>query len=953
MSRFRLAVVLLALSLLPGAAPRAQSPPEGEFVVVTGRIVDPDGRPVEDALVGVQPPSPGDVTDAPHLWRRRYADTDREGRFRLRVPQRQVLHFTVVLHPWAELMVELRDPTPPSLDMGPVTLTRGARLALRLVDADGRALGTDGSCRIVPRMAGWTAFSREARPTDDGRLVAELMPVGTFEASIACGGVAPVPLGVLEFEEGGTLDLGTVVAPGTRVRGTVLDPDGSPLPGAEVRLYCRGDDDRFPRTRVATEGDGVFVLDGLDGTREPCLAVVEHPGFARKRVGIHPGEDVVVRLSLPGRIRVRARLAGDGEETPPPALRALAWREGNPPDPRDMHRLCDVLPSRWGCPRLFEGETPGLVELDGLEPGRWNVRLESPGALPLFVEGVDVRPGATTELGPVELDPGATLAGRVVDPGGRPVPGAEVEWLEGDRWLDNARRFLRPERRRTTTTDEAGRFVLRGLPPGHAALRVAAAGFVPVRVPVSPGAEWNRQPLPVRLEPGGALEGVATDEDGSPLAGARVGIVATDPRHDPWRIAMVGEDGRYRFDDLPAGTVYAVVYRGGAANPEPVAAAGAVIEPGTVMRQDISPASGAIVVTGRVHRGDEGVPAGLHFDLLDAIGHAELLAGTDRDGRFRVTLPGPGDWTIRVEPRDGDLSPWTVPTEIPAGAGEHRLDLAAPEKTLDGFVHDYDGNPVAGVEVFPWEERDLLSNNEAWPLVVATGEDGEFRLALPRDGQPWLIALREGFGCAIVPPGETGAGRGRAMVELPPTRDLAVRVLAPGGEPVPGALVVAVSLEGRGPGIEATRTEVDGSTVLRSLCAGAWRLVAWHPRYGIASLATPFPTEASELRLRLPRGMPVELVVRNPAGQPLPEVSLLHLVGPDGGDVVGAIPVLGWIGEGAMATDRTGRLLLPPLAPGRWKVEVGRPGWSATATFVVADAPVRVEIEADAAPVPW
>jgi hypothetical protein len=137
--------------------------------------------------------------------------------------------------------------------------------------------------------------------------------------------------------------------------------------------------------------------------------------------------------------------------------------------------------------------------------------------------------------GPAAVGRWATLAGRVVDPQGRPVRSASVS--------------ARGPASRAVESGPGGAFELEGLPAGGYLLYArqgewASAPLGPI--PLAPGEEVRE--LVVILEIGAALSGAVVDaRDGSPVAGASVSAGAA--------VARCDERGRYRLAGLPGGTL--------------------------------------------------------------------------------------------------------------------------------------------------------------------------------------------------------------------------------------------------------------------------------------------------------------------------------------------------------------------------------------------------------------
>ncbi len=163
----------------------------------------------------------------------------------------------------------------------------------------------------------------------------------------------------------------------------------------------------------------------------------------------------------------------------------------------------------------------------------------------------------------LRLRPGAgeaaaeeTIAGRVVDDGGRPVEGALVEAT-----------FLWSHRRRDSLhadaqalSDPAGRFVLSGLDPGFYLLAASREGFAPAR---RGRVRTGTSDLELRLSAGGRLEGQVRDRrSGRPVAPFTVVVRV---RRGPLRlvpaasVAVIDPEGRYSLSSLPPGPAVVTV----------------------------------------------------------------------------------------------------------------------------------------------------------------------------------------------------------------------------------------------------------------------------------------------------------------------------------------------------------------------------------------------------------
>jgi hypothetical protein len=211
-----------------------------------------------------------------------------------------------------------------------------------------------------------------------------------------------------------------------------------------------------------------------------------------------------------------------------------------------------------------------------------------------------------------------------------------------------------------------------------------------------------------------ALQGVVHDSiGGGPLAHATVRLLGTD------HTAPTDERGRYRMDDLPAGT-YAVTFEHPLLDEWDVRPAGAEVElrRGAVTEQDLavpSPATilalgcpdgdraaGTAAVVGRVIATGTGEAVGGARVSLRRTGQAPedaLAAWTDAAGVYRFcSVVGEGVARLGAVylGRSGAETVLEIPGAAPA-FHELSLELEAPSRVVGRVIDFETGQPVAGV----------------------------------------------------------------------------------------------------------------------------------------------------------------------------------------------------------------------------------------------------------------
>ena len=192
----------------------------------------------------------------------------------------------------------------------------------------------------------------------------------------------------------------------------------------------------------------------------------------------------------------------------------------------------------------------GRFGLPSLPPGRFDLRIEGDGFAPLEHTGVEIPAGAgLRDLGRFVVERGAVLAGRVVDPYGQPLAGAEI------------RIGSRPGDRPAAVSGPGGFFTLVNLPrKGGISLDICCQGFLTESQTIG---ELTPEPLDIVLEPAVRIAGRVFDPTGAPVAGAQVRAWLFGERPDePVRLracrnldttATTDDEGRFVLEALPAG----------------------------------------------------------------------------------------------------------------------------------------------------------------------------------------------------------------------------------------------------------------------------------------------------------------------------------------------------------------------------------------------------------------
>lgn len=627
----------------------------GRSRTAIGQIVDEAGGPVAGAevelvrnLIAAESRSWGapETSAEDGLYR---AETGSEGRFE--IPGLPAGWFDLEVRgpgfvPLALPGIQTEDEL--ELDLGTVTLRRGATLAGRVSGPDGEPV-PDAQVWIVPdEEAGervWREFL-EAGPAattgPDGRFaVSGLAPDGPLILDVCRPGHLTAHVQQAELPDDA---MEITLRPAARLSGRVVGPGGEPVARARVGTHPSGasPDDTFPvllRARPCpwssplqqeeTDTDGRFTLEPLPAGTYGLWAVAE--GYLRAKQDGHEVE--------PGRESAEATLVLDRGALV--AGRVLT-AEGAPVAGAGVHVS--------GSDAYPEGKTDGdgVYRISGAEPGERSVVARHPR----FGDGgltVEIRPGENRVDLTLEPRNERKLSGRVVGPDGEPVQGARVEIQNNP--FEHASAYTLQDGSFTLSTRGADHFELLATKPGYSPARlddwsVAGAGEgLELRLGRTSGLS-------------GRILGVATEDL------PRVEILATEEQRLQRR-GFASPDGVYRILELSPGSWH-VSARLGSRSVE----ARVEIRPG---EEEVLDLSLPLVseVSGRVV-GAEGEPiAGAYVKLASPA--AELWGATEVDGSFSIDAQN-GTYAVVAE-KDG-----------------HPFTRLKEPVTVDGA-------PVAGLEI--------------------------------------------------------------------------------------------------------------------------------------------------------------------------------------------------------------------------------------------------------------
>jgi protocatechuate 3,4-dioxygenase beta subunit len=534
--------------------------------------------------------------------------------------------------------------------------------------------------------------------------------------------------------------------PGPALRGTVVDSAGRPVGGVEVSLWSH------PTLRTTSGDDGRFVLE------VPPEAPADEWWFLRlvtsdrRLVASEPrflvtvGERATLVMAEACEVRVTARDAASGRPVPEAVVCVVAGEQvATDLDWARRARWCDEARTD-AAGRAVLRAPAGMVQVQASARGHNRAVTKTAH---LSSEGLDLV---------VDLSAGGTVVGRVLDPGGAGVAGAEVHAVGDPIYEARAR------------TDAAGAFRLEDTPAGEGelTLSVLARGWAP--------AAWSA-PLPdpgktaetsVTLREARVLVGRAVTSDGSPAAGVRVD--ATPDSLEWFRVEQFGDepaqatsgpDGTFRLTPVAPGIVdvdgYTQSGRHFGSAKHPVPESGPV--PELVLRQEKGGSRGLVV---RVVDADGKPLAGVYVDALtqgDDADDFDRVGGEDTDaaGTARFATGLPAGRVLFVADANGRLAPTRKEVDLTDPAATE-TEIRIPRGAVRGQVRTKDGAP-ARVELVC---RRLKPDGtpDAWMTsVVFLQTDAEGRFAVAGLGEDaYTLEAWNAGDLIVVGPGSFRAG---------------------------------------------------------------------------------------------------------------------------------------------------------------------------------------------------
>ncbi|NUM55395.1 MAG: carboxypeptidase regulatory-like domain-containing protein [Candidatus Hydrogenedentes bacterium] len=481
-------------------------------------------------------------------------------------------------------------------------------------------------------------------------------------------------------------------------------------------------------------------------------------------------------------------------------------------------------------------EEDGLYTITGLPSGSYTIYVtEAEGYVADDYNKrqiISVTAGQSIEDVDFTLESGTSIAGRVVDEAGEPVPQARVSVA-----AKRGGRYANAE------SDVNGLFTVMGVTvASELFVRAEKKGLVSKPVGPFDTSSGPVGDVTITVVKEATISGVVVDESGKPIPKAQVIPYRVEKENQGFGspVERSNEKGEFKLGRLAEGEyqLQAVIGDGSwMRNPNEEIIRVASGEEKTGVRVVVKEAGG-LSIAGRV-TDEDGKP--VRNANIWASGPGSHSSGrTGEDGRYKIAGLKEGNFYVSVQASGysrGNLN------DIPAGSEDVDIVLKGTGK-IDGKVVDAaTGKPVADFEIVYGANAGASMRNfqHMGPGARTRSENGEFHIESAEAGQAALLVKAQGYAPKIqqvmdIVPGETRSG---VVIELETGGVVVGRVLDTGGNPVPGAKVFDTAApmdEYRRDRAARTTSGADGAFQLDGLPDGTVTISAYHPAYAGANV---------------------------------------------------------------------------------------------------------------------
>jgi beta-lactamase regulating signal transducer with metallopeptidase domain/uncharacterized GH25 family protein len=465
----------------PPAKPAATKPAEGNGVV-TGTVVDADGKPVAEADVRLQYRTKvGNVLDPAVALQR--VTSNAEGQFSfppVKPGDYALVAFAgnsssrTVTFRWEKLVVATTgNPTPVKLTMKPgVTLK-----AKVLAKESGQPI------KNARLHLGWFDGEKDYYTNEQGEVDIQALTADTWNIQASAPGFA-LDTAIVNLQSGKPGKVEFRLLPGGVIEGRVNGPDGKPLAGVGISNFP-ADGSGSQLEYQVTKADGAFRFGSMPLTEVRVSFTKDDYAPLNRTVLVKKSEPSRLDVVLERRISTGVVRGVVQDQQGKPIPEAKVENQGN--SSRDVRKVTANERGEFVMNDPFKNHHGFelVVSAKGFAPQR-----------------VKSTPGTADKPGEVmvTLAPGHTIAGKVVDSAGKPIAKA---WVG----IENREFFFigLPER---VYTDAEGNFQFDSL-PAEAPLAISREGYSKIesqKVPLD-----GKERVVITMQPAGVVVGRVVD----------------------------------------------------------------------------------------------------------------------------------------------------------------------------------------------------------------------------------------------------------------------------------------------------------------------------------------------------------------------------------------------------------------------------------------------------------
>lgn len=329
------------------------------------------------------------------------------------------------------------------------------------------------------------------------------------------------------------------------ISGIVQDEHRQAIPGAIINV-ARSQPRPVITAEAVCDDNGQFRVRGLQKGTYGLSA--QAPGFSNGRAGRVEANtsDLIMVLQVKGGVSGRVT-STDGQAVRNFTLEVLRTRPAT------------VMYGITGLVHTIES-ADGSYNIGNLDPGSYILLARSNGKAATYSSGFTIQRDTVDGID-IPMQRGGVVVGRVVDADGKPLVSAEIS-LHGQEYNPDELNSLFgaalgdpnnvPSMK--VRSDRNGEFRLANAYLGSVQIMVKHQLHLAQLVPATilEGSETDLGDI--RLYRGSTIFGVATDFDGSVLAGGTINLTRKDGSAFFHRSTTVDARGRYRFDGLDSGS---------------------------------------------------------------------------------------------------------------------------------------------------------------------------------------------------------------------------------------------------------------------------------------------------------------------------------------------------------------------------------------------------------------